>query len=230
MKELIKNNVSISIEGDIYTIQNLPAGDYDEKAIFYDKLMSNILYNMFMWGNKPVNYTKFAESSILNSKEGLALDIGCGSLSFTHNVYRNYNDRKLYLSDLSMQMLKIGKNRIGKTKPNLKYLRANALDFPFKSESIQTILSFGFIHVVKNIESLIDEFHRLLKINGDLHITCLCVDRKISKKYLNFLKRKGLVAHCLTSNDIENIIQKKGFETKKQVIGGMAYIDAIKKK
>ena len=228
-KNFIKNGIKINQKNGIYSVNDTTPGEYDRKAFFYDKVMSNTLYNIIMWGNKPDNYTNYAKESIHRSAEGTVLDIGCGSLSFTHTVYNNYTQRELVLSDLSEEMLKIGKNRLNSNQPNIRFLRADALNFPFKNETVQTILSFGFLHVIHNHEKILHEFYRLLKPGGDLHLTCLCTDRKISMLYLRLLKNRGLISLCMKSGEIKNIIEKSGFRVSMTVIGGMAYIDAIKK-
>jgi len=228
-KNLIKNGIKINQENGIFSVSTAAAGDYDKKAFFYDKVMSNYLYNILMWGNKPDTYTHYAKESIYQSAQGVVLDIGCGSLSFTHTVYNNYSQRDLVLSDLSAVMLKIGKNRLKKNQPNIRFLRADALNFPFKNETVHTILSFGFLHVISNHENLLQEFYHLLKPGGDLHLTCLCTDRKISMLYLRLLKNRGLISHCMKSDEIKNLVEQSGFKVSMKVIGAMAYIDAIKK-
>ncbi|MES0490784.1 MAG: methyltransferase domain-containing protein [Leptospirales bacterium] len=90
------------------------------------------------------------------------------------------------------------------------------------------IISFGILHVVKDPENLLQEFYRILKVGGDLHISCLCTDRKISEIYLKILYKNKLVASCLKSKEIKNVIEKIGFKTDMRVIGGMTYIDAKK--
>lgn len=228
-KEWLKNNVKIDFEKNIYAVNGLKSGGYDKRALFYDKVMRYPLYNLLMWGNHPDNYTIYAKNSIDQCGQGLVLDVGCGSLSFTHTVYNNFTRRDLVLSDLSEEMLKIGQGRIGQNQENVKLLRADALNFPFKSKTVQTILCFGFLHVINNPESLLKEFYRLLKPGGDLHITCLCTDRKISRIYLQFLKSRNIVSFCMNSGQIKNLIEKSGFTTNMKVIGGMAYVDAVKK-
>lgn len=119
-----------------------------------------------MWGNSPKDYTDFCRKSINESDAGIIADIGCGTLSFTSKVYDEIHKQDLYLCDLSYEMLKIGKNRIKSvnTEPsNRSFLRSDALNMPFFNKVIQTVLSFGFLHIIDNPSDLINEFIRILK-------------------------------------------------------------------
>jgi len=230
MQELLKENIKTVFSDNILSVHGLNNGDYDKKALFYDKIMSNTLYNLLAWGNHPKNYSKFAEQSYLSSNEGYVVDIGCGSLCFTSQIYNKYLDRSLILTDLSSQMLKIAKSRLSENfSRNTSLLRADALNLPFKDNSVNTILSFGFLHIVTEPIKLITELNRVLKMKGDLHISCLCTDRNISKNYLSFLQKRELVHNSLNSSEILHLINSNGFHARIKVIGGMAYIDAIKK-
>jgi ubiquinone/menaquinone biosynthesis C-methylase UbiE len=129
-------------------------------------------------------------------------------------------------------MLKIGKKRIEVLNGNtssISFLRADAFNMPFKDNSVQTVLSFGVLHIFDDPSGLILEFNRILKPNGQLSITCLCTDRKFSEKYLNFLHKKGHVSKPMGSMKIGRIIAENGFKImKSKVKGGMMYITAQK--
>jgi len=229
---LFKNKIT-ETEGGILEVDDLPSGHYDSQAVKYDKLISNGLYNRLMWGNSPKDYTNFCRQSINECDAGIIADIGCGTLSFTSKVYEEIHKRDLFLCDLSYEMLKIGKNRIKLANPELSkisFLRSDALNMPFVSKVIQTILSFGFLHVIDNPSNLISEFNRILMPEGKLYLTSLCTDRTFSAKYLNFLYKKGHVAKPMNSNEIERIIKDNGFRILgKNIKGGMVYLTAIKK-
>ena len=231
-KDLFRYHIT-ELKDEIFEVANMPSGKYDKQAVRYDKLISNVLYNKIMWGNTPKDYSNFCQKVINRHVDGIIADIGCGTLSFTSKVYANKQNQYLFLCDLSIEMLKIGKKRvefISKDLSRLTFLRADALDMPFINNSIQAVLSFGFLHVIDNPSKLIDEFNRILDTEGKLYLTSLCTDRKLSDKYLNFLHRKGHVAKPLSSFEIIKIIEDNGFRIEESSIkGGMIYISAFKK-
>ena len=88
-------------------------------------------------------------------------------------------------------MLKIARNRLlsnNKKVSNIQFIRSDALSMPFNDTSVQTIFSFGFIHIMDKPHELINEFFRLLVPGGKLYLTGLCIDRKFSSMYLHFLE------------------------------------------
>ena len=230
-KEMFKDNI-IEIEDNFFEVEGLEKGEYDVQAIQYDRLISNSLYNRLMWGNVPKDYSNFCKKGLQYSKDGIIADIGCGTLSFTHKEYAEYNSKDIFLCDLSYEMLKIGKNRILNSDQNLskiKFLRSNALDMPFNDNTIETVLSFGLFHIFHNPSDLVREIVRILKSNGKLFLTSLCTDRELSAKYLNFLNKKGYVAKPLKSTEIKHIIETNGINiTEFRIKGGMTYISGVK--
>ena len=227
-KQIIKN------KNNIFEVEGLEKGEYDKQADLYDKLISNALYNKIMWGNSPKNYSDFCLKGLNNSHNGTVADIGCGTLSFTYKAYAQYCKRDLFLCDLSLEMLKIGKTRIEGICDNrsaLTFLRADALNLPFRNNTIQTVLNFGFFHIIENQAELIKEIARVLNPEGQLFISSLCTDRKISARYLNLLQKKGHVADPLHSSEVRSIVEENGIRiTDYKITGGMIFITGVKKR
>ncbi len=108
---------------------------------------------------------------------------------------------------------------------NITFLRSDALNMPFKDNVVQTVLNFGLLHLFDNPSFLVKEIVRILKPKGQLFLTSLCTDRKLSAKYLNFLHKKGHVANPLNSTEIRSIVEENGIKiTMFKVKGGMVYI------
>ena len=229
-KELFTYKI-IKIENHIYEVKGLQKGEYDSQAVQYDKLISNGLYNKIMWGNSPKDYADFCKKGLEN-KNGIVTDIGCGTLGFTYKIYAENNTENLFLCDLSLEMLKIGKNKLesaSKDISEITFLRSDALNMPFKDSIVQTVLSFGMFHIFENPSILIKEIVRILKPDGQLFLSSLCTDRKISGKYLNLLHKKGHVAKPLTSSEIIEIVENNGISINEKVVkGGMIYISGKK--
>jgi ubiquinone/menaquinone biosynthesis C-methylase UbiE len=229
-KNLFKNNI-IELKDGLFEVQGLANGEYDKQAVKYDNIVSNGLYNRLMWGNSPKDYSNFCNTALKENVNGIIADIGCGTLSFTSEVYAKNQIIEIYLCDLSEGMLKIGKEKLEKIRNDLSkifFLRSNALDMPFYDNTIQTIFCFGFLHIINNPALLIREFKRMLISKGKLYLTSLCTDRKFSAKYLSFLHKKEIVAKPMNSSEIIKIIEGNGFKIEKSnVKGGMVYLTAI---
>jgi len=229
--KLFKDKVT-RLDSGIWEVEGLPGGDYDKQAMQYDKLVSNPLYNRIMWGNSPNDYSRFLSDSLAESDGGIMADIGCGSLSFTAPIYAQMPNQDIILCDYSIEMLKIGKDRLEKTgqlSPSIHFLRADALAMPVKYEAFQTVFCFGILHIFDDPSRLVNECKRMLKAGGKLHITSLCSDRKLSSRYLNFLHKKGHVARPMSSEKILQLITESGLTIEKSIVkGGMTYITAYK--
>jgi len=168
----------------------------------------------------------------LESKNGVIADIGCGTLGFTHKMYAESKVKGLFLCDLSIEMLKIGKEKLESGEKDIStmtFLRSDAFNMPFKNNIVQTVLSFGVFHIFQNPSRLIEEVVRILKPNGQLFLSSLCTDRKISKKYLHLLNKKGHVAKPLSSLEITEIVENNGIFIQETIVkGGMVYITGKK--
>ena len=187
-----------------------------------------------MWANSPKDYENFCRKVLDESRDGIIADIGCGTLASTYKAYAENSNKDLYLCDLSLEMIKIGKQRIEKllgNSFNIKYLRSDALNMPFKDNAVQTVFSFGIFHIFEEPQKLIQEFHRILEAGGKIFLTSLCTDRKFSGKYLNMRHKKGHVAKPMSSIEIMAIIEENGFHVNEyKVKGGMMYISGTKSK
>ena len=189
----------IIIDDCNYGAKGFGRGEYDSQAILYDKLISNGLYNKIMWGNSPKEYAAFCKKG-LKGANGIIADIGCGTLGFTVKVYAENKTKNLFLCGLSLEMLKIGKRRLGsKSKgiSSITFLRSDALNMPLKDAIVQTALSFGVFHIFENPTRLIKEIVRILKPGSQLFLSSLYTDRKLSKKYLEFLNKKDTLPNLL---------------------------------
>lgn len=230
-KSIFQKDINRLHDG-IFEVEGLPQGNYDSQAVQYDKLISSNLYNRLMWGNKPQDYAGFNKLGLIQHREGVVADIGCGTLSFSADVYASIRLSDLYLCDLSYEMLRIGKNRIAErcdVETNFTFLRADALNMPFIRESVDTLICIGFIHILDDPAALVREFRRVLKSEGKLYLTSLCTDRRFSARYLKFLHKKGHVSTPKHSSEIIGLVNENGFtQVDSHVKGGIVYITASK--
>ncbi|MBM9616588.1 class I SAM-dependent methyltransferase [Desulfobulbus rhabdoformis] len=149
---LLKDSILKCVEPDIYSV--LPDeswNEYDSKfGLFYDLVACNPFYNRIVWGYSTQMFSKLVDDALHSASDGPVLDIGCGSLAFTKNEYSQYKDRLVVLSDQSIAMLRMAKERLikinGKIPDNLLLLHADALNLPFQDNSFKTIISENLLH------------------------------------------------------------------------------------
>lgn len=85
---------------------------FDKYARGYEAIVSSSIYNKLVWSVSPQDYKNFADSSFIGST-GEILDVGCGGLILTADLYSQINNQ-ITLFDYAPAMLEIGKNRISK--------------------------------------------------------------------------------------------------------------------
>ena len=230
-KSIFNSKINL-LQDNIFEVAGLPQGNYDGQALQYDKLISSVVYSRLMWGNSPEDYTAFCRKGVESHQEGVIADIGCGTLSFSAEVYAKSRLKNLYLCDLSYEMLSLGKKRLkaaSEVGADVTFLRSDALAMPFIDESVQTLFCFGFLHLFNDPAALVKELRRLLKTGGRLYLTSLCTDRKFSARYMKLLHKKGHVSTPKHSSEVISIISENGFsKIESQVKGGMVYITASK--
>ena len=230
--ELIENNNKIKeIESDLFSaLENIKGSAYDNKAKMYEKLVGSKLYNKLFWGTQPKDYTNFAKEAILNST-GTSLDIGCGGLIQTFDVYANSNQNYILL-DHSIEMLRIAKNRLtnhcGRIPKNINLLQADAFQLPFENASFDNIVSFGMIHCFENKSDFVNETLRVLKPKGIFYFSTMTSDRLISKYYMNILRKQKEFGEPLSSQQILSLFTAKVSNIKHYKRGNMLFINGIK--
>jgi len=142
LSEIITEDVSLNlVEPDIYSIYSIgdSPGAYDSigASTIYEVVACNRFYNWLMWGYSIKDYATLCEDSLASSYEGWVLDLACGSLAFTAEVYAKYSNRPIVFLDQSLKLLRKSKSRLRKQKGNIAenmfFLHADALQLPFKA-------------------------------------------------------------------------------------------------
>jgi len=230
--KLIDDNKRIrQIEGNLFSsLYNINDSSYDNKARFYEKLVSSKTYNQIIWGTLPSDYTDFAQKAILNSN-GTSLDIGCGGLIQTASIYAA-SKQNCILLDHSIEMLKIANNRLitlcHKIPENICLLQANAFQLPFDNDSFDNVVSFGMIHCFENKAEFITEALRVLKPAGTFYFTTMTSDRLLSKYYMNLLRKQKEFGEPINSEQILNLFEERGHKIEYFMKGSMIFIRGTK--
>ena len=209
MPELLVNSSLREIDNRIYSIyEDAMSSPYDAKAKVYEWLVQKYWYNKIIWGTSPWDYAEFAENSIVNAKD-ILLDIGCGGLSQTVRLYSTI-ENPLVLLDYSIEMLKLGRERIlksfGVLPSNIIFLQANAFNLPFADNTFDGIMSFGMIHMFDNKNQFIQESMRVLKPEGHFNFSVLTTNRILGKRYLTFLSKKNEVGTPVSTENLLSLL------------------------
>ncbi len=238
MNETIKSLPAGIIKAPLHLTQNNiyscldanTASPYDVKARAYEWLVSRYTYNKIMWGTTPCNYFDFAQQ-MLEIEAPLRLDVGCGGLSQTAELYAKLNVSAVLL-DSSERMLQLGKRRIlkqNKRMPiNLLFLQADALQLPFHEEVFDQVMGFGMVHMFNDKSKFINETLRVLKPHGTFGFSVLTTDRRISRNYLNLLFKKGEVGKPVSSGEILELFHSLGHVYTYYRVGSMLFISGSK--
>ena len=72
-------------------------------STIYDVVACNWFYNRLMWGYSIKDYSTLCKDTLDSSSEGWALDLACGSLAFTAEVYSNCSNRPVVFLDQSLR-------------------------------------------------------------------------------------------------------------------------------
>lgn len=230
MQEQVLKNIKLEeIDAGIFSClsHDHRVSDYDNKVNAYDLVVGNRFYNRIMWGNWPSQYEKFCKQALNSNKEGVFLDVGCGSLVFTANAYAQAENKLIVLLDRSIGMLQKGKKRImkrcGKIPKNIIFLQADAFDLPFQNNTFDTVASFGVLHVFEERLKFLAEMERVKNTSGKVFFSSLVGDNTLGRKYLNLLKKKGIVATPHTSTSLKELLHSTSLTYQLNTIGNMAY-------
>ena len=97
------------------------------------------------------------------------LELGCG----TGNIWLGHEDmisrcQKLYLTDLSVGMLKAAKENLGE-RDNIEYLIADIQNIPFEDDCLDVVIANSMLYHAPDLEKAINEVRRVLKENSTFY-------------------------------------------------------------
>ena len=232
LSEIISEDVSLNlVEPDIYSVYSIgdSPGSYDSigASTIYDVVACNRFYNWLMWGYSIKDYATLCEDSLASSSEGWVLDLACGSLAFTAEVYANCSNRPIVFLDQSLKLLRKGKSLLeglkGNISENMFFLHADALDLPFNENVFNTIISLNLLHCLDDVKAALRELKRVLTINGALALTTLVQSNRWSNRYLNILAGSGaLISRSI--DDLLSAFDDIGMQVTHEIDGNLAFI------
>jgi ubiquinone/menaquinone biosynthesis C-methylase UbiE len=223
-----------SVEDRIYSVFSTDeyGNEYDSQfGFFYDLIACNPIYNRLIWGY-PINvFRNMAKEALYSSCDGCVLDLACGSLAFTVNIYAQYNDRPVILMDQSLKMLKMAKDRLIKAKGNVPeniiFLHSDALHLPFRQNTFDTVISQNLLHCLQDTVPLLEQLQNVLTKNGMAYFSTLVKKHRWADKYLQGLANSDKLV-SRTVNDHRKNFNQLDFVTTYETIGSLLLIQCKK--
>ena len=148
---------------------------FDEIAGTYDILNHSFTLNLDQkWRKQIVKYIK--KNSI---KFDTVLDIASGTGDLTKALLK-LDSKVIYATDISPKMLEVQKKKFKDER--LKIEVADALNLPFKSNSIDIVTIGVGVRNFENLEKGLKEIHRVLKKGGYLIVLEMFGNKGFKKK------------------------------------------------
>jgi len=138
------------------------------------------------------------------------LEIGCGRGAGAALIHRNFHPGQLYAFDLDFRMVQLSANlRFQGLRPVWGVADATAL--PVKSETIDAIFGFGFLHHVPDWRQAVSEVRRVLKPGGVYYM-----EELYPESYQNVITGR-LFEHPVQDRfrgpDLKQVLDDTGFNT-----------------
>jgi ubiquinone/menaquinone biosynthesis C-methylase UbiE len=172
---------------------------YDRQGslAFYDQVACNRLYNRLVWGYDTAAYHTLCRQALNSSTAGWVLDAGCGSLAFTAKTYAAYTARPVIFLDQSINLLTLAKARMadlhGRLPDNFVFLHGDVLNMPFQPQSFGAIIALNLLHVIKDIQGVLQKLQEVLLAGGQMVFTTLIENHRLADQYLHMWARAGEV-------------------------------------
>lgn len=136
-----------------------------EPAAYFDK----IALNYDAWYLTPIgSYVDATEKelvfSLWQTKQGLVLDLGCGTGNYTMALAKQRI--KMVGLDKSVSMLKLARRKL----PHTPFVRSDVIYLPFKNETFTGVISITLFEFLSHPQKAIKEIYRVLKPQGEVLI------------------------------------------------------------
>ena len=149
---------------------------------------------------------KWLVFSMLRSRGGKALDLGCGTGNYTLELKRRGFD--VIGLDASEGMLEIARSK------GLECVKGDAYSLPFPDESFNLVLSVTMFEFIHEPEKVLREIHRVLKPGGEVLIGTM----NGRSSWFLFKRLKSLFvetayryARFYTPGELETLLRNTGF-------------------
>ncbi|ASJ11232.1 ubiquinone biosynthesis protein UbiE [Thermococcus sp. P6] len=163
------------------------------------------------YGTKTGSYVDRTEKwlvfSMLRSRSGRALDLGCGTGNYTLELKRR--GFEVIGLDASEGMLSVARSK------GLNCIKGDARDLPFPDGSFNLVLSVTMFEFIHEPEEVVEEIWRVLKPGGEVLIGTM----NGRSAWFLFKRLKSLFvetayryARFYTPGELEDLLRKAGFK------------------
>ena len=183
----------------------------------------------FTWGSSRKDYAAFCTKAIESHSEGVVLDIGGCSLSYSANAYVE-ECRSVVVVEHSISALKKAhrkvKKAIGRVPSNFVFLQADFRELPFLDGVFSVVLALGALNTVGAIWELVQHTKRVAARPGEIYMTSLALTgRWLGDKKLDALHKEGKLAFKpRTVFDLSDRLARRNDGVDLQVRGNVVYV------
>ena len=155
------------------------------------------------------------------------LEVGCGRGAGAKLIHKFFKPSQLHILDLDIKMIQGAKTYLSEaTEGTMTMYVGDSIDLPFKSNILDALFGFGFLHHVPNWRRALSEIARVLKSGGVYYM-----EELYPSLYQNVIT-KHILLHPehdrFASKDLRSELEAVGlslinsFELKKMGILGVA--------
>ena len=139
------------------------------------------------------------------------LEIGCGRGAGAKLIINKFQPSKLHILDLDLKMIQMAARLLAPMPPNtVKMYVGDSIRLPFKSDTMDAIFGFGFLHHVPNWRQALSELARVLKSGGVYYM-----EELYPELYQNSITKR-LLAHPehdrFHSSDLRRALDARGLD------------------
>ena len=157
----------------------------------------------------------------------IILEVGCGRGAGARLIHKAFKPSQLHILDLDIKMIQGAKRYLsGVTKDIMTMYVGDSIDLPFKSDALDALFGFGFLHHVPNWRRALSEIARVLEPGGVYYMEELypsLYQNVITKHILLHPEHDRFASKDLrTELDAAGLCLINSFELKKMGILGVA--------
>ena len=162
------------------------------------------------------------------------LEVGCGRGAGANLILKNFRPSRLHILDLDMNMIQKARTHLSPgSREVVNMYVGDAVDLPFKTNGLDAVFGFGFLHHVPDWRQGLSEIARVLKPAGVYYI-----EEIYPSLYQNVVTKRILLHpehDRFTSNDFRMALDEvhlglaDAFELKKMGILGVAFKNSMQK-